>query len=210
MIYYKMSIWQVFLAGGPIMWPILLCSIFAFAIFFEKILYLNKAGINIEGLLNIILEKIKRHEIKEALQICDSTKNPISNILKAGILKYDRPKEQIIQTVEGASQYEIPRLKKNLEVLITLANIAPLLGLLGTALGLVNCFQAIQAKAQLYQPVLLGDLAFGIWEALFTTIAGLVVAIPAFLAYNYLAARVNHFISEMEKASTELVNFLTE
>ena len=78
------------------------------------------------------------------------------------------------------------------------------------ALPISACFQAIQAKSQAYQVVLLGDLAGGIWQALLATIAGLVVAIPAFLGYNYLAARVNNFISETERASTELVNFLTE
>ena len=210
MVYYKMSFWQIFVAGGPIMWPILLCSIFAVAIFFEKIFYLNKTTVDVQVFLGKILEKIKRHEIKDALEICDSTKSPTANILKAGILKYDRPKDQIIQGIEDAFQYEIPRLKKNLPALITLANIAPLLGLLGTALGLAACFQAIQAKSQAYQVVLLGDLAGGIWQALLATIAGLVVAIPAFLGYNYLAARVNNFISETERASTELVNFLTE
>jgi len=208
--YYKMSFWQIFLSGGPVMWPILLCSVIASAIFFEKILYLNKAGVDIQKFLNRILEKMKRHEIKEALQACDSVKSPVANILKAGILKYDRPKEQIIQSITDASQYEVPRLEKNLPALITLANIAPLLGLLGTALGLISCFQAIQARAQAYQAVLLGDLASGIWEAMLATVAGLVVAIPAFLAYNYLVIRVNNFISDMEKASTELVNFLTE
>ncbi|MFA5275673.1 MAG: MotA/TolQ/ExbB proton channel family protein [Candidatus Omnitrophota bacterium] len=207
---YKMSFWQVFLAAGPLIWPILLCSVIATAIFFEKILYLNRSSIDIQGFLNKILEKMKRHEIKEALEICDSVKSPVANILKAGILKYDRPKEQIIQAILDASQYEVPRLEKNLSVLNVLANSAVLLGLLGTALGLLACFQAIQAKAQLYQAVLLSDLAGGIWEALLTTIAGLVVAIPAFLAYNYLAARVNNYISDMEKVSTELVNFLTE
>jgi len=207
---YKMNFWQILLAGGPVMWPILLCSIFAVAIFFEKIFYLNKTNIDVQNFLNKILEKMKRHEIKEALEICDAAKSPAANILKAGILKYDRPKEQIIQGIGDAFQYEIPHLKKNLTILITLANIAPLLGLLGTALGLVECFQAIQVRSQAYQVVLLGDLAGGIWQALLATISGLVVAIPAFLGYNYIAARVNNFISEMERASTELVNFLTE
>lgn len=210
MVQYKMSFWQIFLAGGPVIWPILLCSLIASAIFFEKIFYLNKAGIDIQKLLDAVLEKIKRHEIKEALQVCDLAKSPAANILKAGILKYDRPKEQIIQSIRDASEYEIPRLEKNLPALITLANTAPLLGLLGTVLGLISCFQAIQARAQVYQAVLLSDLASGIWEAMLATVAGLVVAIPAFLAYNYLVLRVHNFISDMEKASTELVNFLTE
>jgi len=207
---YRMSLWQIFLAGGPIMWPILLCSVFAAAIIFEKFWHLHKMAMDNQDFLSKILEKMKRHEIKDALQICDAANSPIANILKAGILKYDRPRPQIIEAIEDASLYEIPRIEKNLTVLATIAHVSPLLGLLGTVTGMVRCFQAIQSKAAGLHPVLPGDLAGGIWEALLATVAGLIVAIPTFVAYNYLASRINHFILEMEKASTELVNFLTE
>jgi biopolymer transport protein ExbB len=207
---YKMSFLQVFLAGGPVMWPILLCSIFALAIALEKFWHLHKIGIDTQNFLGKILEKMKRHETKDALKICDDTKSPIANILKAGILKYDRPRPQIVEAIEDASLYEIPRIEKNLSALATIAHVAPLLGLLGTVTGMVRCFQIIQAKATSFHPVSPGDLAGGIWEALLTTVAGLIVAIPTFLAYNYLVNRINHFILEMEKASTELVNFLSE
>ena len=207
---YKMGLWQVFLVGGPVMWPILLCSIFALAIILEKFWHLHRIKIDTQQFLNDILERIKRHEIKEALQLCDNTKSPISHILKAGILKYDRPRPQIKEAIEDASLYVIPKLEKNLTALATIAHVSPLLGLLGTVTGMVRCFQAIQAKATAFYPVSPGDLAGGIWEALLTTVAGLVVAIPTFVAYNYLVSRINNFILEMEKAATELVNFLTE
>lgn len=207
---YKMSLWQTFLAGGPIMWPILLCSIFALAIILERLWYLHKIKINTQEFLNNILDKMKRHQIKEALQMCDKTSSLISHILKAGILKYDRPRPQIKEAIEDASLYEIPKLEKNLSILATIAHVSPLLGLLGTVAGMVRCFQTIQAKATSFHPVSPGELAGGIWEALLTTVAGLIVAIPTFVAYNYLVNRVNNFILEMEKASTELVNFLTE
>lgn len=207
---YRMSLWQVFLAGGPVMWPILLCSVFALAIIMEKFWHLHKITIDTREFLSKILEKMKRHDTKEALQVCDSTTSPIANILKAGILKYDRSRSQIIEAIEDASLYEIPRIEKNLPVLATIAHVSPLLGLLGTVTGMVNCFQVIQAKTTALHPVSPADLAQGIWAALLTTAAGLIVAIPTFVAYNYLANRINHFILEMEKASTELVNFLTE
>ncbi len=207
---WKMSMWRLFIAGGPVMWPILLCSIFAFAIILEKFWHLYKIKIDTQDFLNSILEKMKRHEVKEALQICDNTKSPVAHILKAGILKYDRPRPQIIEAIEDASLYEIPKLEKNLPMLATIGHIAPLLGLLGTVTGMVRCFQIVEAKATTLHPVMPGDLAGGIWEALLTTVAGLVVAIPAYVAYNYLVNRINHFVLEMEKASTELVNFLTE
>jgi len=205
-----MGLWQVFLAGGPVMWPILLCSIFALAIILEKIWHLHKIKIDTQEFLSSVLEKMKRHQVKEALEICDNTKSPISHILKAGILKYDRPRPQIKEAIEDASLYEIPRLEKNLSMLATIAHISPLLGLLGTVTGMVRCFQTVQAKATAFHPVSPGDLAGGIWEALLTTVAGLIVAIPTFIAYNYLVNSINNFILEMEKASTELVNFLTE
>jgi len=205
-----MSLWQIFLAGGFLMWPILICSIFALAITLSKILYLRSITIDSRELLSRILEKMKRHETKEALEICASLKSPTPNILKAGILKYDRPRQQIIEAIEDASLYEIPRLEHNLPALATIAHICPLLGFLGTGVGLIRCFQAIEAKAASFHPLLAQDLSRGIWEALLTTVAGILVAIPAFMAYNYLVSRVNHFVLDMERTSTELVNFLTE
>ncbi|MDD5432926.1 MAG: MotA/TolQ/ExbB proton channel family protein [Candidatus Omnitrophica bacterium] len=207
---YRMSFWQLFLAGGPVMWPILLCSIFAVAIVLEKIWYLRKINFDSQDFLKKILDKMKRSEVREALQICDSIKSPIANILKAGILKYDRPRQQIVETIEDASLYEIPRVEKNLSTLATIAHICPLLGLLGTVTGMIRCFQIIQAKATVFHPVSPSDLAGGIWEALLATVAGLVVAIPVYVAYNYLVSRVNNLVLEMEKISTEFVNFLTE
>ncbi len=207
---WKMSLWRLFLAGGPIMWPILLSSIFAFAIIIEKFWHLHKIKIDTQDFLSKILNKIKQHEVKEALQICDNTKSPVAHILKAGILKHNRSRPQIIEAIEDASLYEVPKLEKNLPMLATIGHIAPLLGLLGTVTGMVRCFQTVQAKATSLHPISPGDLAGGIWEALLTTVAGLVVAIPTYVAYNYLVSHINNFVLEMEKASTELVNFLTE
>ncbi|MBU0709203.1 MAG: MotA/TolQ/ExbB proton channel family protein [Candidatus Omnitrophica bacterium] len=207
---YKMSIWQVFSAGGPMMWVILFCSIIALAIILEKFWQLHNININTKQFLDRIREKIKRRQIKEALEVCDGAKSPLANILKAGILKYDRPRSQIVEAIEDSSLYEIPKIEKKLSILATIAHISPLLGLLGTVLGLVRCFQIIQAKSSSFHPVSPGDLAGGIWEALLTTVAGLFVAIPTYFVYNYLANNINNFILEMEKASTELVNFLTE
>ena len=207
---YKMNLLQLFLAGGPVMWPILLCSIFALSISVDKFRYLRKISIDMQSFSEKIKEKMKRHDTKEALAVCDAYSSPIANILKAGILKYDRPRAQIIEAIEDASMYEIPRIEKNLTVLSTVAHVSPLLGLLGTVTGMVRCFQIIQAKTGALLPVSVGDLAGGIWQALLTTVAGLMVAIPTYVAYNYFVSRSNNLILEMERSSTELVNFLTE
>ena len=188
--------------GGPVMIPIILCSIFGCAIAIEKKWQLHKAKIDTEKFLNDILETIRKLKIKEAIDKCDSIKSPISRILKAGILKYNYSKEEIRQAMEDASLYEIPKLEKNLTGLATVGHISPLLGLLGTVTGLVRCFQTIQTSSTSFAPVNPGDLAGGIWEALITTVAGLMVAIPMFVIYNYLVSRVNSFILDMERSAT--------
>jgi biopolymer transport protein ExbB len=190
--------------------PIILCSIFGLAIAIEKKWQLHKAKIDTDKFLGDILSTIRKLKIKEAIEICDSVQSPISRILKAGIMKYNASKEEIKQAMEDASLYEIPKLEKNLISLATVAHISPLLGLLGTVTGLVRCFQVIQSKASSFTTVNPGDLAGGIWEALITTVAGLSVAIPMFVIYNYLASSVNSFILEMERSATELVNFLSD
>lgn len=207
---YRMSLWQLFLAGGVLMLPIFLCSVFALAIVYEKLWYLRRIKIDLQDVLSSILERIKRNDIKEALSICDKAAVPLTRVLKAGILKYDRSRTQIKEAMEDASLYELLQLEKNLSLLATIAHICPLLGFLGTVTGLIRCFQVVQARQAAMLAVTAADLASGMWEALIATAAGLLVAIPAFIAYNYLITRVNNYISQMEKASTELVNFLAE
>ena len=206
---WEMSAWKIFLAGGPIMWPILICSILAFAIIIEKLLHLNRIRINTKKFLDSIFDRIGRDRIKEAIGLCDSTFSPIAFILKAGILKYDSTRDEIKEAMEDASLFEVPRLEKNLSALATIAHISPLLGLLGTVTGMVRCFQTIQIKASSIHPVSPGDLAGGIWEALLTTVFGLIVAIITFVAYNFFVSRVNSFVVETERGATELVNFIT-
>jgi biopolymer transport protein ExbB len=206
----KISAWQLFLAGGPVMWPILLISIFATAIIIEKFLYLKKIKLDARQLLDRILEKIKHGKIKEALQITDSCDSPVARVLKAGILKYDRTREQIKEAVSDAAMCEIPEMEKNLPILATIAHIGPLLGLSGTVLGLMKIFHAMHLRSVSSYPVYMADLSFGVWEALICTIFGLIVAIPAFTAYNYLLSRINRLIAQIEMVSGELVNFLVE
>jgi biopolymer transport protein ExbB len=205
-----LNIWQLMLAGGPMMWPILIVSVFGIAIIAERLWFFKQLHIDTVKFTGQLLEKIKRREIKEAVQLCDSARNPVTNVLKAAIVKYDRPRSQIKEAMEDAALYELPKFHKNLPALATLAQVAPLLGFLGTLTGMVRVFGIINSKAGNNMPVAVSDVASGILEALLATIAGLAVAIPAYIAYNYLVARVNSFILEMEQAATELVNFLTE
>ena len=196
--------------GGPVIIPIILCSIFALAIILERLISLSRSKTDTTKFMDEITAALKRNRISEALEICEQTQGAIAQILKAGISRHDRPREEIREAIEDAGLHEVPRLEKNLSALATIAHISPLLGLLGTVTGMVNTFQIIQQKAQAMYPVDPSVLAKGIWEALITTVAGLIVAIPSFVAYNYLVARVEGLVVEMEILASDLVNILTQ
>lgn len=201
---------EIFQKGGPIMYLIFLASILAVAVIFERLWHLHRAKIDTNKFMDSISNTLKRNRIMEAIELCEQTPGPIAHIVKAAILKHDRSKQEIKEAIEDAGIHEIPRLEKNLGILSTIASITPLLGLLGTVMGMVRAFQIIQEKATALSPVSPGDLAGGIWEALLTTVAGLVVAIPAFIIYNYLVSRVENMTLDMERSATDLINILTQ
>jgi len=200
--------WEMIIKGGPLMFLIILCSIVAFAIVLERLWHLRRAMINTEDFMESISGILKRNRIMDAIDMCNATPGPIAHILKAGILKHDRSRLEIKEAIEDAGIHEVPRLEKNLGALATIAHITPLLGLLGTVTGMVRSFQVIEQKAVALVPVNPGDLAGGIWEALITTVAGLAVAIPTYVAYNFLVSKVDGFVLEIEKSATDLVNIL--
>ena len=202
--------WEFMQKGGPIMWPILLCSVIAFAIVIERLIALRREQIDTKTFMEQISKSLKRNKVMEALELCNRTQGPIAHILKAGILKHDRSRQDIREAIEDAGIHEIPRLERNLPVLATVAHVSPLLGLLGTVTGMVAAFQVIQSKSSSISHVNPGDLAGGIWEALLTTVFGLCVAIPTFVAYNYLVSRVDGFVLDMERSATDLLNILGE
>ncbi len=201
--------WDLIQKGGPMMYLIILSSILAFGVVIERIYNLNKARIDANKFMDDITNVLKRNKIIEAIDMCNATPGPIAHIVKAGILKHDRSKPEIKEAVEEAAELEIPRLEKHLPVLATIAHIAPLLGLLGTVTGMIKSFQVIQQKAISMAPVNPGDLAGGIWEALLATLAGLSVAIPTYVAYNYLVSQVDSLVYDMERSTTDLVNLLS-
>ena len=207
-IIIKGGLWDLFLKGGPVMVPILLCSIVALAVVMDRLYHLRKAKIDTERFLETISSSLKRNRVVEAMDLCDQTPGPIAHILKAGIMKHDRPTPEVRQAIEDAAVPEVSRLERYLAVLATVAHISPLLGLLGTVTGMVSAFQVIEEKATAMSQVNPGDLAAGIWEALLTTVFGLCVAIPALVAYNWLVHWVNHFVIDMERSAAELVDLL--
>jgi len=206
-LYFKVDVIH---KGGPVIIPIILCSIFALAISLERLINLYRSKIDTAKFMDEITIALKRNRISDALEICEQTQGPIARILKAGIARYDRSRQEIREAIEDAGLHEVPKLEKNLSALATIAHVSPLLGLLGTVTGMVHTFQIIQQKAQAMYPVDPSVLAKGIWEALITTVAGLIVAIPSFVAYNYLVTKVQNLIVEMEILASDLVNILTQ
>lgn len=201
--------WDMIQKGGPMMYLIIMLSIIALGIVIERIYSFNRARIDSQKFMDKILDSLKRNKIIEAIEMCSQTPGPIAHIIKAGILKHDRSRPEIKEAIDEAAQLEIPRMEKHLPILATIAHIAPLLGLLGTVSGMIKAFQIIQEKAVTMTPVNPGDLSGGIWEALLATLAGLVVAIPTYVAYNYLVNQVDNLVYDMERSATDLVNLLS-
>lgn len=196
--------------GGPMMIPILLCSVIAFALIIERFMYIKGIKINTRKFMGEISYSLKRNRADEAIDMCDKSPGPLPKILKAGILKYDRSRQEVREAIEDAALHEIPKLEKNVGVLGTIAQISPLLGFLGTAIGLAEIFQKIQVMSAASNPVTPADISGGMWQALISMVAGLLVAIPTLTAYNYFVTKINYTIREMEISATDLVSILSE
>ena len=188
-------------------WVIVFASAVAIAVFVERVLHYHRAQINSMEFLNGVRNVLKRENVVEALSICDATPGPVARLVKVAILNRDRGREGVREALEEAGLVEVPPLEEKLNLLATIAQIAPLLGLLGTALGFIRVFSKLQAQGTMAN---VQQLSGGVWEALICTAAGLAVAIPCYAAYNYLVSRVNAIVLDMEKAATEIVNIVTE
>ncbi len=194
--------------GGPvIMSCILLCGIIATFIVIERLLYLRKIKKNDDQLLARISSAIDKGFFDEALAICENYPSPVTNLMKAGIKHKDYNEQQIQEVIKSSANLEIPKLEKYLTTLGTIANIATLLGLLGTVLGNMNAFGVIGQKSAIGNMEI---LATGISQALLTTAFGLIVAIPATIFYNYLTTEVNNIILSLETRANELVLILVQ
>ena len=196
--------------GGPVIWLILLAAAIALATFIERVLYCHRSQINSAEFLNGVRTVLKRDNVVEAISICDATPGPVARIVKTAILNRDRGRERVREAVEEAGLIEVPLLEEKLNLLATIAQIAPLLGLLGTILGFIDVFRGLQADG-LYAHIS-GEhsLARGIWTALICAAAGIAVAIPVHAGYNYLVSRINKIVLDMERSGAEIVNILTE
>jgi len=189
------------------LYVILLTSAVAVVVFIERFLHCHRAQINSTEFLNGVRTVLKRNNVVEALSICDATPGPVARLVKTAILNREHGRERVREALEESGLAEVPRLEEKLNLLATIAQLAPLLGLLGTVLGFIETFGRMQLDGLYAKP---GDLSSGIWQALICAAAGLAVAIPAHAGYNYLVSRVNSIVLDMERAATEIVNIVTE
>lgn len=193
--------------GGLLIWLLLGLSAVAVLVFIERLLYYHREQIHAAEFLNGIKNVIKRGGIVEALAICDATPGPVPRLVKAAILSRERGTEGILQAVRYASLNELPRLEQRLGTLATIAQIAPLIGLLGTVLGLIDVFYALQNSETAGTSQLLFE---GVWRGLSCTAVGLALSIPCYAGYNYLVSRVNSILLDMDKTSAEIEQSIVE
>ena len=192
--------------GGPMAWLLMMMGAVVIVVFIERLLHYHRAQINSTEFLSGVRNVLKRDNVVEALSICDATPGPVARLVKTAILNRDRGREGVRDALEEAGLLEVPRLEDKLNLLATIAQIAPLMGLLGTVMGFMRMFLQLQREGTFATP---DRLAGGIWGALISMAAGLAVAIPTYAGYNYLVNRVNSIVLDMEKASTEILNIVS-
>jgi biopolymer transport protein ExbB len=195
---------ELIIKGGPVMGPILLCSVISLAIIVERGLSLRRHRILRYDILQRIEELLRDRKIPEATTLCKRYPSSMTRILLAAILNHDKTRQEIKEVIEDAGRHEVPVLERYLMILGTIVSISTLLGLLGTITGMIKTFNVIAALGYGHPEALAG----GISEALIATASGLGVAIPTLVLYNFFSSKVDALVIEMEKNSLRMLNIL--
>lgn len=197
---------EVIMRGGVLMIPIAICSVVAVAIIIEKIIKLRIARATSRAFLFRIQNSLRLNRIDEARRACEMASGPVAAIFRAGLGRANQSEERIRQAIQEAGEREISTLERHVAGLGAIAGGAPLLGFLGTVVGMIKAFQQIE---RLGGNVNASVLAGGIWQALLTTAAGLTVGLICFFAHSYIVGRIQFIVREMEERSSELIETLT-
>ncbi len=204
------SIWDFMVKGGPMMIPIGLCSLVALTVIIERLVSLRRVKVLprpfVRGLKEVFEES--GGDKRKALDYCALHSNPLANVFAAGIKRLGGPLQLLEKRVQEAGEREVQRLRKYLRLLSVIASIAPLMGLLGTIFGTIRAFQTVATSAESLGKAEL--LATGIYEAMITTAAGLLVAIPVLISYHWISAKIDHLVSEMDALTVEFVEQYAE
>ncbi len=196
------GLWEWFRRGGIFMWPLLACSVLGLAAAIERWIALRRATTDTRQFIARVVENLRQDGVAAALQTCKKTRGSVAAILHSGLLKSEQGPAAVEKAIEAAGSIEVSFLQRGLIVLASVANIAPLLGFLGTVSGMIHAFDAIAAADQVSAKL----VASGISEALITTEAGLCIAIPIQGFHNYFVSRIDRFIVEMEESALDLVD----
>ncbi|RME67577.1 MAG: MotA/TolQ/ExbB proton channel family protein [Verrucomicrobia bacterium] len=199
------SLIELFNLGGPIMWALLVLSAVGLALFVERALYLHRGQIRSTEFLEGIKNIVRKRRVVEALTVAEETPGPVAAVVKAGLLHHAESEERIRFAMTQAALVEIPVLERRVGSLAAIAQAAPVLGLLGTVVGLIGAFQKFEAGGSY---VSADVLAGGFWQALLTTAAGLAIGVAARLAHHFLSSRVRALVHDMEWVGNELLQFL--
>lgn len=200
-----MFFYQLMVEGGAVMWLIALAAVIAAAVFLVKAFQFHREEINVRELITGLENVLRRDGFVEAISLCDNTPGPAARVVGAAILAFQRGDKDLQQAVDAACLEEIPKLERHVGLIGTMGYISPLLGFFGTILGMMQAFQTIHLTQSVYLSA--AQLAGSVNMALITTAAGLAVAIPCYVAYNFLVSRVNTITLDIELASTELLGF---
>lgn len=203
----SISVLDLAVEGGFMMIPIVILSILAIYLFFERLMIINKANQSPEVFMNRVKESVLRGDINGAKMLCAQQDSPVARMIQKGLSRIGSPLKNIEASIENVGKLEIFKLEKNLSSLATIAGAAPMMGFLGTVIGMVQAFIAIAQEEGSVSPKLLSS---GIYTAMITTVAGLMVGIIAYLAYNFLVTRVQKVIHKMEYTSIEFIDLLQE
>ena len=201
------SVWDLTVAGGPLMIPIILSSFIAIYIFIDRVLTINKANQNADVFMGRIKELVLKGDINGAKMLCAQFDSPVARMIEKGVSRIGSPLKNIEASIENVGKLELFKLEKNLSIIATVAGAAPMMGFLGTVMGMVTAFISISQEEGSVSPKLLAD---GIYTAMITTVAGLIVGIIAYLGYNYLVTRVSKVVHKMEYSSIEFIDLLQE
>lgn len=201
------SVWDLAKEGGLMMIPIVLCSFIAIYIFVERVLTINKANKSPDAFISKIKELVLKGDISGAKMVCAQFDSPIARMIEKGVSRIGSPLKTIEASIENLAKIELFKLEKNLSILATISGAAPMMGFLGTVIGMVQAFIAIAQEEGSVSPKLLSS---GIYTAMVTTVAGLIVGIIAYLGYNYLVTRVSKVVHKMEYSSVEFIDLLQE
>jgi biopolymer transport protein ExbB len=202
-----LSFWDLAMRGGWIMVPIVLLSIIAVYIFFERYFAITRAAKEDTSFMNRIKDYIHEGKIDSAMALCKTVENPIARMIEKGINRIGRPLADVSAAIENVGNLEIAKLEKGLPTLATVSGGAPMIGFLGTVMGMINAFYQMSNAGN---NIDVSMLSSGIYQAMVTTVAGLIVGILAYFAYNILVARVEKVIFKMEARTTEFMDLLNE